>query len=432
VSPSLAPSAQPGQDNAATAGESELPITVVGIGEDGWDGLSQAGQQAIRSASVVVGSTRQLELVPEFGIPRKALPSPLLSQLDGLVEGHPGLCFLASGDPMLHGIGATLSRLFGADRLRVYPQVSSVALACARLGWDAKAVDVISLVAGPPELLLPALQPGSRLILLCRDGSTPQQAAHLLRQRGWGASHVRVLERLGGPAERVSAATTADELPAEGWADLSLLAVEAVPGPDAQILSRLPGLPSSVFESDGQISRRELRVLALAGLAPAPGQLLWDIGAGSGSIGIEWMRTAPSCRTIAIEPRPDRAGRIGRNALALGVPGLEVVVGSAPEALAQLPSPDAIFIGGGVTTEGLVQACWDRLITGGRLVAHAVTTESEAVLLAAGQQFGGELTRIAASTLAPLGGFTTWRPQLPVVQWQVGRQAADSRKEQNS
>lgn len=416
--PSLATSRQAAVGTAA----GPTPITVVGIGEDGWDGLPETSRQAIRAASILIGSSRQLDLVPDVGVPRRTLPSPLLSQLDDLVNENPGLCLLASGDPMLHGIGATLSRCFGADRLRVFPHVSSVALACARLGWDSKLVEVISLVSGPPELLLPALQPGARLVVLCRDGSTPAQVAALLTERGWGPSRLRVLERLGGAAERVSAACPADCLAADGWANLCILALEAVAGPGATILPRLPGLPSDAYETDGQITRRELRVLALAALAPAPGQLLWDIGAGSGSIGIEWMRTHPTCRTIAIEPRPGRAERVGRNALSLGVPGLQVVTGTAPAALADLPAPDAIFIGGGVTTEGMVRACWDRLPTGGRLVAHAVTTESEAVLLAAGQEFGGDLTRIAASSLAPLGGFTTWRPQLPVVQWQVRRQ----------
>ena len=274
--------------------------------------------------------------------------------------------------------------------------------------------------------MLPALQPGARLIVLCRDGDTPRQVAALLTERGWGGSRLRVLERLGGPAERVSADVRADQLVPDGWAHLSVLAAEPTPGPAAVLQSRLPGLPSSAYETDGQITRRELRVLALAGLCPTPGHVLWDIGAGSGSIGIEWMRTHPACRAVAIEPRADRAERVGRNALALGVPGLQVVTGSAPASLAGLPAPDAIFIGGGLTTDGLLATCWDRLPPGGRLVAHAVTTESEAVLLAAGRRYGGEFTRVAASSLAPLGGFTAWRPELPVVQWQVRREAADT------
>jgi precorrin-6B C5,15-methyltransferase / cobalt-precorrin-6B C5,C15-methyltransferase len=426
-------------------------VTVVGIGADGWDGLGEAARAALRGAPLIVGSARQLALLPELGVRCEPLPSPLLENLDGLVAGHPGLCLLASGDPMLHGLGATLARRLPPARLRVIPAVSSVALACARLGWPEQETEVISLVSQPPEATLAGLAPGARLILLCRDGATPAVVAALLAQAGWAASELTVLEQLGGPEERVlgpyaagdlaagtEAAPGAGLVPAAAgtgaisarFADLCVLAVRPVPGgaqaggvPAGRALAtgRLPGLPDDAFETDGQITRRELRVLALTALRPGPGELLWDVGAGSGSIGIEWLRAQPLARAIAVEARADRAERAGRNAAALGVPGLCVVGGRAPGVLAGLPAPDAVFVGGGVTTAGLLEACWERLAPGGRLVAHAVTVESEAVLHAGQRAHGGQLTRSAISYLEPLGSFTTWRPALPVTQWTVTR-----------
>jgi precorrin-6Y C5,15-methyltransferase (decarboxylating) len=424
-------------------------VTVVGIGEDGWDGLGEAARAALRGAPLIVGSPRQLALLPKLGVSCAPLPSPLLEQLDGLVREHPGLCLLASGDPMLHGIGATLARRLPPGRLRVFPGVSSVALACARLGWPEQDTETISLVSQPPEAALAALAPGARLILLCRDGTTPATVARLLADAGWGASELTVLERLGGPAERVlgpfpasdlaagthaagthAAGTDAAGVDSARFADLCVLAARPVlagaraggtAAGRAPVAGRLPGLPDEAFETDGQITRRELRILALAALRPGPGELLWDVGAGSGSIGIEWLRAEPRARAIAIDARADRAERAGRNAAALGVPGLQVVVGRAPEVLAGLPGPDAVFVGGGVTTPGLLDACWARLRPGGRLVAHAVTVESEAVLHAWRQAHGGQLTQSAISYLEPLGSFTTWRPALPVIQWAVTR-----------
>jgi precorrin-6Y C5,15-methyltransferase (decarboxylating) len=399
----------------------QAAVTVVGIGDDGWDGLTEAARAALRQAPVIVGSARQLALLPDLGVPQEPLPSPLLARLDELVAANPGLCLLASGDPMLHGLGATLARRLGAGRLRVLPGVSSVALACARLGWAEHEVDVVSLVSRPPETVLPAVQPGARVLVLCRDGDTPAAVARLLAERGWGDSEVTVLEHLGGAAERVGAPAPAAALPAGPYAALAVLALACRPGPGAAVLPRVPGLPDDAYESDGQLTRREVRALALAALAPGPGQLLWDVGAGSGSVGIEWMRVDARCRAVAVERRADRAERARRNAAALGVPGLEVVEGEAPAALAGLPAPDAAFVGGGVTVEGVLDTCWERLAPGGRLVAHAVTLESEAVLHRWQRDAGGQLLRLAASHAGPLGGFTAWRPALPVTQWSVVR-----------
>ena len=396
-------------------------VTVVGIGDDGWDGLTERARAALRQAPVIVGSARQLALLPDLGVRRQPLPSPLLAQLDDLVAANPGLCLLASGDPMLHGLGATLARRLGTGRLRVLPAVSSVALACARLGWAEHEVDVVSLVSRPIEVVLPAVQPGARLLVLCRDGGTPNVLARLLADRGWGGSELMVLEHLGGEAEQVSGPVAAGTLGEDRFADLAVVALVCRPGPGATVLPRVPGLPDDAYESDGQLTRREARALALAALAPGPGQLLWDVGAGSGSVGIEWLRVDARCRAVAVERRGDRADRVRRNATALGVPDLEVVRGEAPAALTSLPRPNAVFVGGGVTSDGLLETCWERLEPGGRLVAHAVTIESEAVLHRWRQTAGGQLVQLAASHAEPLGGFTAWRPALPIVQWQVTR-----------
>ena len=396
-------------------------VTVVGIGDDGWDGLTETARAALQQAPMIVGSTRQLGLLPDLGVRRQPLPSPLLSQLDDLVASNPGLCLLASGDPMLHGLGATLARRLGAGRLRVLPAVSSVALACARLGWAGHEVDVVSLVSRPVEVVLPAVQPGGRAIVLCRDGGTPAALARLLAGRGWGDSELTVLEHLGGEAEQVTGPVRAAAMGDGRHADLAVVALVGVPGRDAVVLPRIPGLPDDAYESDGQLTRREARALALAALAPGPGQLLWDVGAGSGSIGIEWMRVDARCRAVAVERRQDRAERVRRNATNLGVPDLEVVCGNAPEVLSGLPGPAAVFVGGGVTADGLLETCWERLEPGGRLVAHAVTIESEAVLHRWRRAVGGHLVRLAASHAGSLGGFTAWRPALPVTQWQVTR-----------
>ena len=396
-------------------------VTVVGIGDDGWDGLTETARAALQQAPMIVGSTRQLGLLPDLGVRRQPLPSPLLSQLDDLVASNPGLCLLASGDPMLHGLGATLARRLGAGRLRVLPAVSSVALACARLGWAGHEVDVVSLVSRPVEVVLPAVQPGGRAIVLCRDGGTPAALARLLAGRGWGDSELTVLEHLGGEAEQVTGPVRAAAMGDGRHADLAVVALVGVPGREAVVLPRIPGLPDDAYESDGQLTRREARALALAALAPGPGQLLWDVGAGSGSIGIEWMRVDARCRAVAVERRQDRAERVRRNATNLGVPDLEVVCGNAPEVLSGLPGPAAVFVGGGVTADGLLETCWERLEPGGRLVAHAVTIESEAVLHRWQRAVGGHLARLAASHAGPLGGFTAWRPALPVTQWQVTR-----------
>ncbi|MFJ4904174.1 precorrin-6y C5,15-methyltransferase (decarboxylating) subunit CbiE [Streptomyces sp. NPDC093249] len=400
-------------------------IHVVGIGADGWDGLPEASRRVLRSAEVLLGAPRQLGLLPAADCPgeRVAWPSPLRPAVPGLLAAHEGraVAVLASGDPSFHGIARTLAGAVGADRLRVHPHPSSVSYACARLGWPLDAVDTVSLVARPLAALSAALHPGRRLLVLGEGPETPAQVAALLRDTGWGGTRVRVLEQLGGPRERLLDATAAD-WPHERTDALHVLALDCVRDPGTLRLGTVPGLPDEAYEHDGQLTKRYVRAATLAALAPAPGELLWDVGGGSGSIGVEWMRAHRDCRAVAVEKSPERAARIARNAAALGVPALRVVTAAAPDGLAGLDRPDAVFVGGGLTAPGLLDACWAALPVGGRLVANTVTLESEAVLAARHRRHGGELVRLAVAAAVPVGGFTGWRQAMPVTQWSVTKE----------
>lgn len=399
------------------------PVTVVGIGADGWDGLSPAARRAIEGAEVLRGSARQLGLVPaEVGAERVPWPSPMGPALAALPSAHPGrrITVLASGDPMLSGVGTSLVRLHGAATVRVVPHPSSVSLACARLGWAVEETAVVTVVGRALELVTPHVTPGRRVLVLGSDGGTPAEVAALCARLGYGASRITALTQLGGPAEH--ALTGSAGAWPHGVVDpLVVTAVEAVADAGTVPLPTVPGLPDAAFEDDGQLTKREVRAVTLALLAPLPGQLLWDVGAGAGSIGIEWMRTHPTCRAVAVESHPDRADRIARNAARLGVPGLRVVEGRAPGALAGLPAPDAVFVGGGATTPELLETCWAALPPGGRLVANAVTVESEAVLAGWFARVGGELVRIGVQRAQPVGAYTGWKPAMPVTILSVVR-----------
>jgi precorrin-6Y C5,15-methyltransferase (decarboxylating) len=388
-----------------------VTITVVGIGADGWDGLGEAARRALRDARLVVGSQRQLDLLPAAaGGTRRAWPSPIDPLVDELVAGGDATV-LASGDPMLHGVGATLVRRAGTEAVRVLPHPSAFALACARLGWPAADVELVSAVGRPSEVVVRALQPGRRIVAYVTGGDGTARLARVLCDRGFGSSPLTVLAQLGGPREeRVdTTAAAAVDLTCD---PLHLVAFTA-PGGSA----RTPGLPDDAFDHDGQLTKRHVRAVTLAVLGPLPHELLWDVGAGSGSIAIEWLRAERTAAAVAVEARADRAERIAANALALGVPELRVVRGHAPEALRELPTPDAIFIGGGITTPGLLDACWAAVRPGGRLVANTVTLEGERLVVAARQVHGGSLTRLDIAHAQPVGAFTAWRAQLTVVQW---------------
>ena len=398
-----------------------MKLVVVGIGADGWDGLSPRARRAIEDAHVLRGSARQLALVPEgVAAQRVPWPSPMSPALGSLPADHSGrrVVVLASGDPMLSGVGTSLVRLHGAGAVEVVPHPSSVTLACARLGWAVEDTAVVTLVGRPIELLVPHVTPGRRLLVLGSDGSTPPQVAALLTALGYGASRLTALAQLGGPAEHAATGTAAD-WPHGETDPLVVTAVEVVADRGTVVLPAVPGLPDDAFEDDGQLTKREVRAVTLSRLVPLPGQLLWDVGGGAGSIAVEWMRTHPTCRAVAVEARADRAARIRRNATRLGVPGLEVVEGRAPEALAGLPAPDAVFVGGGATTPGLLEECWVALPAGGRLVVNAVTVESEAVLAGWFARVGGDLVRIAVQRAEPVGSFTGWKAAMPVTTWSV-------------
>ncbi|WP_371827569.1 precorrin-6y C5,15-methyltransferase (decarboxylating) subunit CbiE [Amycolatopsis sp. WQ 127309] len=374
-------------------------LTVVGIGADGWPGLSEQAQALVLGADVVVGAPRQLGYLPAE-VPAVPWPSPLLPGLDALLAEHDGhrVCVLASGDPFLSGVGSTL--VAHGYEVEALPALSSVTLARARLGWSAEETEVVTLVGRSSARAARVLAPRRRVLVLGADAAALRS---LLTVRGYGESELFALENLGGPEERIFDGWTGDPGP------LTVFALECT-GPALPLI----GIPDDVYAHDGQLTKRDLRVSALARLAPSPGDLLWDVGAGAGSVGIEWSRMHAMNRSIAIERDPERAERIGRNAVDLGVPELEVVTGEAPDALSALPAPDAVFIGGGVTVPGVLDAC---LTTGARVVAHGVTLEAEQVLARAYEQHGGELLRIAVERAAPLGGFTGWTPARTVTQW---------------
>ncbi|MGW4092264.1 precorrin-6y C5,15-methyltransferase (decarboxylating) subunit CbiE [Nocardia sp. NPDC004750] len=413
--------------SAAPGSWAGTPVTVVGIGADGWDGLGRAAREAVDDAEVLFGSVRQLALVPPtVAAHRVTWPSPLLPALPGLLERHGGarLCVLASGDPMFYGIGVTLARLLGAQALRVLPQPSSASLACARLGWPLAETPVVSVVGRPLATVLPELADGRRLLVLSADEHTPRDLARLLGGHGFGGSELTVLEQLGGSAERRRAGI------AQQWEHppgdpLNVVAITCSADPDRLRATRLPGLPDELFGGDGQLTKQEVRALTLAALAPAPGELLWDVGGGSGSIAIEWCRAHAGNRAVAFERLERRRRQIADNAAVLGVPHIQVRGEVRGELAADtgIAAPDAIFVGGGLTQDGVLETCWTQLRQGGRLVANAVTAESESLLLSWSNAQGGILRKFQIYRGEPLGSFTTWRPQLPVTQWSVVKTA---------
>ncbi|MDF1633201.1 precorrin-6y C5,15-methyltransferase (decarboxylating) subunit CbiE [Mycoplana sp. MJR14] len=401
-------------------------LTIVGIGEDGLAGLSDAAKAVIAKAEVVFGGMRHLELAAAAitGEARRWL-SPFERSVEAVVaaRGRP-VVVLASGDPFFFGVGVTLSRTIARTEMTVLPAPSAFSLAASRLGWGLQETICLSLHGRPIDLIRPHLHPGARILALTSDGDGPAALAGLLSEAGFGCSSLTVLEALGGPRERVST-HQADTFALAAVDMLNVCAVDVAAKAGARVLPYAPGLDDALFEHDGQITKREVRALTLSALAPRRGELLWDIGAGSGSIGIEWMLADPSLRAIAVEAVPERAARIRRNAAQFGVPGLAVVEGQAPGALSGLPEPDAIFIGGGGSEDGVFAAAVAALKPGGRLVANAVTTEMEAVLLAAQAKLGGTLVRIDIARAAPVGTMTGWRPAMPVTQWSWAKPAND-------
>jgi precorrin-6Y C5,15-methyltransferase (decarboxylating) len=391
-------------------------LAILGIGEDGVEGLAPAARALLGGAEVVFGGERHLALAaPLIRGEARVWPRPLARAFPALGALRPRpVAVLASGDPYCYGVGATLASMVPPEETLCVPAPSAFSFACARLGWPLAEVTTLSFCGRPVAALIPHLQPGARVLALSADASTPEGVASLLRARGLGASRLHLLESLGGPCERVRA-QRADEAIAD-VAALNLLAIEVVAAPDAKILPLSCGLPDALFETDGQLTKQEVRAVTLAALAPLQGELLWDVGCGSGSIAIEWLLRHPSMRAIAIEARADRAARAARNAAALGVPRLRVVEGVAPDALSELPMPDAIFLGGGGRAD-VIATAWTALRAGGRIVANAVTVQTEALLFDTCTRLGGTLRRIAVERLEGLGPHHAFRPALPVTQW---------------
>lgn len=397
-------------------------LSIIGIGEDGVDGLTPVAQKLIAAAELVVGGKRHLGLADRLICGRRlAWPSPIGDAMPE-IEKHRGrpVVVLASGDPFHYGVGDLLLRTIPVDEVLCLPQPSAFSLAASRLGWSLQDVALVSLHGRALEGIVRHLQPGAHILALSWDGETPTKLTKLLVERGMGNSRLTVLEAMGGPRERVRSAT------AVGFnlgtvAPINTIALEVIASEGAAVLALTPGLDDSLFEHDGQLTKREVRAVTLSALAPRQGELLWDVGLGAGSVAIEWLLRHPSLKAIGIEDRPERAARAARNAAALGTPDLVIVQKRAPEAFDGLPTPDAVFLGGGLSDPGVFEATWSALKPGGRLVANAVSLQSEARLIESFQRYGGELVRleVARAGRAGSGGVFVWRPASPIIQWRA-------------
>ncbi len=400
-------------------------LSVIGIGEDGLEGLSASARALLDAADIVAGGDRHLAMMPKQTHDLLAWPTPLEDLFDDLAKhGAAGrqVAVLATGNPMWYGVGVKLSARFKPEEMTVIPGSSAFDMACARLVWPQAETACLTVHGRPVETVNGHLRPGARLVVLCRDGRSPREIAAELVKLGYGGSAMTALCRMGGPNEvRVDA--TAADWPDEPTDDFVSVGIHCVADDGAKAYSRSPGLPDEAFRHDGQLTKREVRAMTLAALQPKPGETLWDIGAGCGSIAIEWMRASEHGAAVAIERSKARAGLIAENSAALGTPKLELVIGAAPEALADLGQPDAVFIGGGIATDGVFDAAWQALPPGGRLTANVVTAEGEARVLALHNQFGGELRRLEISRAEPRGDFNMWRALAPVTQWSVTKSA---------
>jgi precorrin-6Y C5,15-methyltransferase (decarboxylating) len=402
-----------------TSPSCEKWLSLIGIGEDGVEALSPAARTLLAQAQLIVGGPRHLALAGPLAAKTMTWPTPMAAAIPEILarRGSP-VCVLASGDPFFYGAGSLLSAHVRPEEMQCLPVPSAFSLAAARLKWSLQECCLVSLHGRDFERIIPALQPRAKILSLSWDETTPPRLAKLLCERGLGPSRIIVMEAMGGPRERVRE-STARAFCMEAIDPLNLVAIEIAATAQSQIIPVASGLADCWFETDGQLTKREVRAVALSSLAPKRGELLWDVGAGSGSMAIEWLLCHPANRAIAIEARADRASRIARNALSVGVPQLEIITGKAPEAFVHLPQPQAIFVGGGGGDTKLLDSAYAALPSGGRLVVNAVTIETEAELISRFKSLGGELLRLDIACADPLGSFHVWRPALPVTQWSV-------------
>lgn len=393
-------------------------LDIIGIGEDGVDGLSTAAIEKLSEAEVIVGGDRHHTLAPNSTAKRIAWPSPFDAMIDE-IKSHKGkkIVVLVTGDPLWYSVGARILKAIPQEEVRFHPQLSAFQWASSRMGWSLADLDTLTIHGRAASQVIPHLAPNVRLLVLTKDKTSPQTVAKLLTERGFGQSQMTVLAALGGEREE-----RFDGL-AESWShevpDFHTLAIECIAEENAKWYSRIGGLPDDAFVHDGQMTKRIVRSTTLSALSPYPDALLWDVGAGCGSIAIEWMRAARGARAIAIEPNDKRLAMIRQNSVQLGVEKIQIVEGKAPQVLEGLDQPDAIFIGGGLTGNQTVEQCWKALRDGGRLVANAVTVESEAKLFELYGKYGGELSRITVQQAEPVGRFKGWKPFMPVTQWMV-------------
>jgi precorrin-6Y C5,15-methyltransferase (decarboxylating) len=407
-------------------------LCVIGIGEDGWDDLSADARDLLYESEIVLGGERHLKMLPkDWEGERIVWSSPIREAVSKIVSWRPEdsasvqkVAIMASGDPLCYGIATKLLRHLPIEEIWIKPALTTFSLMCSRIGWSLPDVETLTIHGRPVEMLHPFVQPGAKLLVLSKGEESPEKAAKLLCARGFGKSIITVLEHLGGRKERQFSG------PADSWnhpegAALNAMAIECIPESNATILSRIPGLPDEAFFHDGQLTKREIRAVSLSRLMPVVDQVLWDVGAGCGSVAIEWMRTSPRCRAVAIEKSKSRLKLIEQNSQELGVPMLQIISGSAPEVLADLPAPDAVFIGGGLSSGNLLQTCWTALKPGGRLVANAVTLEGEQKLLqwqnenAGKSGASGDLTRLSISRAEKIGKFQGWKEMRSVIQLAV-------------
>ncbi len=405
-------------------------LTVLGVGAEGPTGLPPAARAVIENAELLVGGERHLGLVANGHCEKVAWDFPLEETMKTIAANRgKRVVVLATGDPMAYGIGSTLARHFAPADMAIMPAPGAFSLAAARLAWPLDGCVCLTLHGRPLDLLAYHAQPGARLLILSHDGSTPAKVAARLTGLGYGPSRMSVLQNMGATDE-TRCDGTADAWPAVDITDLNTIAVECIAEPNAQIYPHAPGLPDEAFLHDGQLTKRIVRAATLAALAPLPGQRLWDLGAGSGAVAIEWLRAAQNAQgrgasAVAVECDPARSARIAENASRLGTPFLEIVTADIADALPDLAPPDAVFLGGGLSTEGVVETVWRALKPGGRLVANAVTLEGEQVLTNAHGTFSGDLSRIAVSHAEPVGKRTGWRPAMQVTQWSVTKAMAN-------